>query len=76
MRLISFYRVKDKKQADTCVLSMKSRIDFQASYDRHINPYNNDHYLAAVFTCEADKKLFERTMGVNGVEMKSLSMVL
>lgn len=76
MRLISFYRIKDKKQADTCVLSMKSRIDFQASYDRHINPYGNDHYLAAVFTCEADKKLFERTMGANGVEMKNLSMVL
>lgn len=76
MRLISFYKVKDKKQADTCILSMKGRIDFQSSYDRHINPYNNGIYLSTVFTSEADKKLFECTMGGNGVEIKSLSMKL
>lgn len=76
MRLISFYKIKDKKQADACVLSMKNHIDFQSSYDRHINPYNNDIYLSTVFTNEADKKLFERTMGENGIEIKSLSMRL
>lgn len=36
MRLISFYKVKDKKQIDACILSMKNRINFQSSYDRHI----------------------------------------
>lgn len=76
MRLISFYKIKDKKQADTCILSMKNRIDFQSSYDRHINPYNNDIYLSTVFTNEADKKLFERAIGENGIEIKSLSMRL
>lgn len=76
MRLISFYKIKDKKQTDACVLSMKNRIDFQSSYDRHINPYNNDIYLSTVFTNEADKKLFERAIGGNGVEIKSLSMRL
>lgn len=76
MRLISFYKIKDKKQADTCVLSMKNRIDFQSSYDRHINPYSNNIYLSTVFTNEADKKLFERAMGGNGIEIKSLSMRL
>lgn len=76
MRLISFYKIKDKKQVDACILSMKNRIDFQSSYDRHINPYNNDIYLSAVFTSEADKKLFERIVGENGIEIKSLSMRL
>lgn len=76
MRLISFYKIKDKKQVDACILSMKNRIDFQSSYDRHINPYSNNIYLSTVFTNEADKKLFERAMGGNGIEIKSLSMRL
>lgn len=76
MRLISFYKIKNKKQVDACILSMKNRIDFQSSYDHHINPYNNDIYLSTVFTNEADKKLFERIVGENGVEIKSLSMKL
>ena len=36
MRLISFYKIKNKKQVDACILSMKNRINFQSSYDRHI----------------------------------------
>ena len=76
MRLISFYRIKDKKQADACILSMKNLIDFQSSYDHHINPYSNDIYLSTAFTSEADKKLFERIVDENGVEIKSLSMRL
>lgn len=76
MRLISFYKIKDKKQVDACILSMKNRIDFQSSYDRHINPYSNNIYLSTVFTNEADKKLFERVIGENGIEIKSLSMRL
>lgn len=76
MRLISFYKIKDKKQVDACILSMKSRIHFQVSYDHHISPYSNDIYLSTAFTSEADKKLFERIVGENGVEIKSLSMKL
>lgn len=76
MRLISFYKIKDKKQADAYILSMKNRINFQASYDHHISPYSNDIYLSTVFTSEADKKLFERIVGENGIEIKSLSMKL
>ena len=76
MRLISFYKVKNKKQIDACILSMKNRINFQSSYDRHINPYSNDIYLSTTFTSEADKKLFERIVGENGIEIKSLSMKL
>nr|DAP31518.1 MAG TPA: hypothetical protein [Caudoviricetes sp.] len=55
---------------------MKSCINFQVSYDHHISPYSNDIYLSTVFTSEADKKLFERIVGENGVEIKSLSMKL
>ena len=52
MRLISFYKVKDKKQIDACILSMKNHINFQSSYDHHINPYRNDSYLSTAFTSE------------------------
>ena len=76
MRLISFYKIKNKKQVDACILSMKNRINFQSSYDHHISPYSNDIYLSTAFTSEADKKLFERIVGENGVEIKSLSMKL
>lgn len=76
MRLISFYKIKNKKQVDACILSMKNHINFQSSYDRHINLYSNDIYLSTAFTSEADKKLFERIVGENGVEIKSLSMKL
>lgn len=76
MRLISFYKIKNKKQVDACILSMKNRINFQSSYDHHINSYSNDIYLSTAFTSEADKKLFERIVGENGVEIKSLSIKL
>lgn len=76
MRLISFYKIKNKKQVDACILSIKNRINFQSSYDHHINPYSNDIYLSTAFTSEADKRLFERIVGENGVEIKSLSMKL
>ena len=76
MMLISFYNINDKKQIHACIKKKKNRINFQSSYDRHINPYSNDIYLSTAFTSEADKKLFERIVGENGVEIKSLSMKL